>query len=67
MKKAFLWFVFLFHTLAVSTYIGMSLLGYLKTERLILILLSISGILTTLTFAEYVLKDDFQHRSRKRY
>ena len=66
MKKAFLWFVFLAHTLAVSIYIGMSLLGYIKSERLILILLSISGILTTLTFSEYVLKDDFKHRSSKR-
>jgi len=66
MKKALLWLIFLAHTLAFTGYVGMVTLGYLKSDKLILILLSISGILTTLTFLEYILKDDYKHLTRKR-
>jgi hypothetical protein len=65
MKKAFLWFVFIAHTLCLSVYLGLVVLGHIKSEKLILIILSISGILTTLTFSEYVLKEEFKHRIRK--
>ncbi len=66
MKKAFLWFVFIAHTLCLSVYLGLVVLGHLKSEKLILILLSISGILTTLTFSEYVLKDDYKQKGNKK-
>jgi len=66
MKKAFLWLIFIAHTLAFTGYVGMVTLGHLKSDKLILILLSINGILTTLTFSQYVLKDDYKHLTRKR-
>jgi len=66
MKKALLWLIFIAHSVAFTGYVGMVTVGHLKSDKLILILLSISGILTTLTFSEYVLKNDYKHLTRKR-
>ena len=64
MIKAFMWFLFILHTLVISTYILLGLFHKVEIKQLNLILLSISGILTTMSFSEIVLRE--LHENRKK-
>lgn len=59
--------VFILHTLSMTVFLGLCALSYLKVDRTALIILSISGILTTLSFSEYVLKMEFEKKKNKKW
>lgn len=66
MIKILLWVVFLLHTLAMAGFLALCALKQINTDRTALILLSFCGILTTLSFSEYVLKMEFEKKKNKK-
>ena len=66
MIKLFLWVVFLLHTLAITAFLGLCGLKQIDADRTSLIVLSICGILTTITFSEFVLKMEFEKKKLKK-
>ncbi len=67
MIKFLLWVVFLLHTLSMAAFLALCALKQINADRTALILLSICGILTTLSFAEYVLKMEFEKKKNKKW
>lgn len=66
MIKAFFWALFIVHTIAISLYLILGILKKVPITQLNLSVLGFSGILTTLTFSELVLRDIHENRKRKK-
>lgn len=66
MIKVFFWLLFIVHTLAMSGYLILAIFKKVPATQLNLSILAFSGILTTLTFSEFVLRDIHENRKRKK-
>jgi hypothetical protein len=66
MIKAFLWVLFILHTLTISIYVALGLLKKVPITQLNLTILSICGILITLTFSELILRELHEKRKNRK-
>lgn len=64
MIKAILWLLFILHTLTMSIYVGLGLLGKIQLSQFLLTILAICGILNSLCFGELVLRDIYERRNK---
>lgn len=66
MIKAFFWFLFIVHTVAMSGYLALGIFKKVQVTQFNLSVLAFSGILTTLSFSEIILRDLHESRKRKK-
>ena len=64
--KAFLWVLFILHTLTISIYVALGLLKKVAISQLNLTILSICGILITMTFSELILRELHENRKKSK-
>lgn len=66
MKKAFLWFLFVLHSLTLSVYLLLGIFKKVHITQFNLSVLAFGGILTTLSFGEIVIRDIHENRKNRK-
>jgi hypothetical protein len=65
MIKILLWVLFVAHTLAITTFLTLYSIQAIPVDRTTIIILSVAGLFTTLSFGELILRDIFEKRNTK--